>query len=87
MKDHDIRKEAFLDNYRPPPPLKGFLTLFMEALNDFTLKILMGAAVVSIAIEVGTAQTNSKRAIAWIEGFAILVAVAICATVTAVNDW
>lgn len=47
----------------------------------------MLAAVVSIAIEVGTAKNAAKRSIAWVEGFAILVAVGICASVTAVNDW
>lgn len=60
--------------------------MFFDALNDFTLKILIVAAVVSIAIEVGTAD-DSHRSTAWVEGFAILVAVFICATVTAVNDW
>ena len=50
------------------------------------MKILMVAAVVSIAIELITAKPEKKK-IAWIEGFAILVAVFICAMVTAVNDW
>lgn len=50
------------------------------------MKILMVAAVLSIAIEVGTASSE-KRSTAWIEGFAVLVAVFICATVTAVNDY
>ena len=46
----------------------------------------MVAAVVSIAIEMGTADSD-HLAYAWIEGFAILVAVFVCATVTAVNDY
>lgn len=50
------------------------------------MKILMFAAVLSIAIEVGTAS-DEKRSTAWIEGFAVLVAVFVCATVTAVNDY
>lgn len=50
------------------------------------MKILMVAAVLSIAIEVGTAKPE-KRSTAWIEGFAVLVAVFVCATVTAVNDY
>jgi len=52
-----------------------------------TLKILIVAAIVSIAVEVGTADTESKRSIAWIEGFAILVAVFVCSTVSAANDY
>ena len=46
----------------------------------------MVAAVVSIIIEMGTAK-GEKLKIAWIEGFAILMAVFICAFVTAINDW
>lgn len=50
------------------------------------MKILIAAAIFSIAIEVGTASSE-KRSTAWIEGFAVLVAVFVCATVTAVNDY
>jgi len=50
------------------------------------MKILMVAAVFSIIIEVATSDSD-KRPTAWIEGFAILVAVFVCATVTAVNDY
>lgn len=50
------------------------------------MKILIVAAFVSIAIEVGTASSE-KRPTAWIEGFAILVAVAVCCSVAAVNDY
>jgi uncharacterized membrane protein YciS (DUF1049 family) len=60
--------------------------LLYDALNDFTLKILIVAAIVSIAIEVGTADDH-ERTFAWIEGFAILVAVMVCSLVTAVNDY
>jgi hypothetical protein len=35
---------------------------------------------------VGTADA-SHRSTAWIEGFAVLMAVIICATVTAANDY
>lgn len=58
----------------------------MDALEDFTLRILIVASIVSIAIEVGTA-TPDHRSIAWIEGAAIMVAVMISATVTAANDY
>ena len=46
----------------------------------------MVASVVSIGIEVGTAKP-SMRSTAWIEGVAVLIAVLISATVTAVNDY
>jgi len=66
--------------------MKGFFELLFQALNDFTLKILIVSAIVSITIELATADA-SHRAYAWIEGFAIFVAVFVCATVTAVNDY
>ena len=55
------------------------------ALGDFTLRILMVAAAVSIVISVSTASKDD-RSTAWIEGFAILAAVMVCSTVAAVND-
>jgi len=60
--------------------------LLFDALNDFTLKILIVAALVSIIISVSTADDHD-RSHAWIEGFAILVAVWVCSMVTAVNDY
>jgi hypothetical protein len=41
---------------------------------------------VSIAVDVGTANSEN-RSIAWIEGFAIFMAVMICSTVSAANDY
>jgi len=53
-------------------------------LEDETLKILMVAAAVSIIIET---TTSDHPETAWIEGFAILVAVGVCSFVTAINDF
>lgn len=80
------RRERYGSNskkIREPP---GFFALFWEALGDFTLRILLVAACLSIALETGTAHED-ERSIAWIEGFAILIAVIVCASVTAVNDY
>lgn len=68
-------------------PLKSFFTLLCEALEDFTLRILMIAAIVSIIVQLATAKSSSQRSTAWIEGFAILVAVFICSSVAAGNDY
>lgn len=80
------RKETYGVNekYVHEPP--SFFTLFCEALEDFTLRILIVASIISIVIDMSTAEPN-KRATAWIEGVAIMVAVMICATVSAVNDY
>jgi len=50
------------------------------------MRILMVSACVSIIIELATA-TPDHRPTAWVEGFAILVAVAVCTNVTAFNDY
>jgi len=55
-------------------------------LDDVILKILIVASILSIAIEVGTADAENRKT-AWIEGFAIMVAVAICSLVAAVNNY
>jgi len=55
-------------------------------MEDFTLRILLAAAILSIVLETSTAAASDKKK-AWIEGFAILVAVFVCAIVTAVNDY
>jgi len=67
--------------------LKGIIELICDALEDFTMRILLVASVVSIAISVGTAHDNAERSHAWVEGFAIFVAVFVCCSVTAVNDY
>ena len=85
-EDFQHRDAAFGNNLQDEQVPMGFIELFCDALNDFTMKILMVAAVFSIIIEVATSDSD-KRSTAWIEGFAILVAVFVCATVTAVNDY
>ena len=60
--------------------------MLLNALGDFTLKILIVCAVFSIAVEVGTADEGDRKT-AWIDGFAILVAVMVSSTVQALNDY
>jgi len=48
------------------------------------LKLLLIAAIISIVIEM---IFSKHKEIAWIEGAAILVAVAVVSLVTAVNDY
>lgn len=65
---------------------KGFFALLWNALQDFTLRILLVCAAVAIILEVATAD-ESERSIAWIDGFAIFVAVCVCSSVQAGNDY
>ena len=78
------RRAAFGVNIIPDTPPKSFFALCLDALQDKTLIILICAAVISIILGV-TVEENKK--IAWIDGAAILSAVVIVVTVTAVNDW
>ena len=54
------------------------------ALDDLMLKVLIVAAIISIVIEM---VFSDHREIAWMEGAAILIAVAVVSIVTAVNDY
>jgi hypothetical protein len=64
------------NNKRPALATKSFCELLYGALNDFTLKILLVCATVSIIISTATAKED-HRSTAWIEGFAIYFAVAL----------
>lgn len=55
-------------------------------MSDFTLRILLVAAILSIALETAAAS-DADRATKWTEGFGILLAVFICSFVTAGNDY
>lgn len=57
----------------------------MGTLEDFTLRILIVASFVSIGISVGTEEDH--RETAWIEGFAIFMAVVISSLVQSGNDY
>ena len=80
------RRAVFGDNTKEVPDPPGFIELFCEALSDPMLRILLVASVLSLVLETATAEKD-EQATAWLEGFAVLVAVLICATVTAVNDY
>ena len=71
---------------KEPPVVTGFCQLFVIAMNDLMLKILIISAVISIIISMSFAN-DSERPIAWVEGGAILVAVLVVTTVTAWNDY
>lgn len=58
------------------------LDFAIRALDDFTLKILLVAAILSLIIGIGT----EGLAKGWIEGVAIFVAVAIIVVITVAND-
>ena len=68
----------------PDTESETLLSLFWDALGDTTLIILMVSAVISIIF--GATLSQDKN-VDWIEGVAILFAVFVVASVTAVNDY
>lgn len=80
------RKNFYGENIFPEPQSKSFLGLFWEALQDTTLVILSGLALLSLVMRMTLGNSEDKK-VGWIEPVAILVAVLIVATVTAANDW
>jgi hypothetical protein len=60
--------------------------LLLAALDDFMLKILIVCAIFSIVVDMSFAKPEHRK-FAWIEGTAILFAVAVVSGVTAWSDW
>ena len=104
VPDAGERVEAFGRNVYPEPPMKGFLKLWLEALSDTTLIILVVAAILSLVLGLVVGGTKQKvlpdcaekeallededdSNLDWIEGLAILVAVAVVSLVSAGNDY
>jgi len=79
----EVRQQVFGKNFIPPKPPKTFFRLVLEALEDRILQILIVAAIVSLILGMVIESVETG----WIEGFAILVAVAVVSLVTATNDW
>jgi magnesium-transporting ATPase (P-type) len=76
------REAAFGKNFHIAKPLKSFCALVWEQLQDFILKILILAAMISLVIGI-----IEEPADGWMEGAAILIAVTLVVMVTAVNDY
>lgn len=66
--------------------LKSFFELFIEALDDFTIKLLIVAATAALILEMATAE-DSKRSTAWIDSFGIFCAVLVVGFVTSTNNY
>jgi Ca2+-transporting ATPase len=82
-------KEIYGSNILPEPSGKWFYQFVLEAFNDKTLIVLMFAALVELIIGVltlaGLTGTERDSAVL-IEGFAILIAVAIVVLIGSISD-
>jgi len=80
------RVEQFGTNKKDPPVRTPFCVFFIKALDDFMLKLLLVCACVDIGFGLGFAAPHD-RSHAWIEGFAIFLAVFIVVFVGSYNDY
>jgi len=84
--DFEERTLYFGNNHRESVKAKSFFRLFLQALDDIMLKVLLVCAVFSICFDMILAKPED-RGHAWVEGFAILVAVLVVSGVGAFVDW
>ena len=77
--------KSFGSNDIPDRPIKPFMQMLKEALSDQTLIILIICAIVSLILEFLFAPPE-ERATSWIDGTAILMAVAIVSVVQAYSN-
>jgi magnesium-transporting ATPase (P-type) len=83
----DEREKAFGSHYKEPPTATGFCNMVKTALDDLMLKVLIVCAFFSIFVDMGFAWGDpEKMKTAWIEGFAILTAVAVVSLFSAWSD-
>lgn len=82
----DARERAFGSHFKAPPKRTPFYRFFIAALDDLMLKILMACALFSIVVDTAFAKSGEKE-LAWVEGAAILVAVAVVSSVSAWSDY
>lgn len=94
----DLPKETFADRIRvfkdnrlPEKKTKSIWLLMWIALLDKVLLLLSGAAVISLALGLyqtfGVAHLPGEPKLDWVEGVAIIVAIAIVVVVGALNDY
>lgn len=80
-----LERESFYgSNRKAKVRIKSIWELMWDAFDDLIMKILFVAGIASIGINLWAEE--DEREIAWVEGFAILVAVSLVVVVTAVND-
>jgi Ca2+ transporting ATPase len=58
--DFKEREEHFGSNYKEPQKRTPFCRLFMGAMEDFMLRLLLVCAVISISIDMGFADEHDR---------------------------
>lgn len=58
--DFDQRTEFFGNNYRPPLEAKSWISIFLGALDDFMLKVLIFSAIIAITFDMLLAKPEDR---------------------------
>ncbi|TKA82913.1 hypothetical protein B0A55_01148 [Friedmanniomyces simplex] len=87
MGGFEDRKRIFDDNRLPEKKAKSIFQLMWLAYNDKVLIVLSVAAVIALALGLYQALGTKEGGVDWIEGVAIMVAIAVVVIVGALNDW
>lgn len=88
--DYAERTEMFGSNHRDPMEAATCCEMFKGALDDVMLKLLMVCAIVSITVDmlmVDAKKHPEEYYHAWVDGFAIMVAVLVVSGVGSVVDY
>ncbi|CAK89868.1 unnamed protein product (macronuclear) [Paramecium tetraurelia] len=88
LKGDDFReRELFYgSNQKPKSFSKTYYEIILQCFEDYMIRALLVASILSIIIGVLTADEDC-RSLAWIEGFALFMAIFICCNVAAINDY
>ncbi|GJC92986.1 calcium-translocating P-type ATPase [Colletotrichum higginsianum] len=83
------RRRIYGENRVPGRKPKTFLQLLWMAFNDKLMFLLTASATVSLALGIyqSVADAGQGTSIEWVEGVAIIVAVAVIVLATAINDY
>ncbi|KAL7716460.1 Calcium-transporting ATPase [Entamoeba marina] len=92
VSDLKERYNQYGQNRYPDPIMKSFLSMFIEALNDSTLMILMLSAFISLFLafvvpKPETCSSEDEIETDWIEGMAILIAVLVVSVGSSISDY
>ncbi|KAF9448305.1 calcium-transporting ATPase [Macrolepiota fuliginosa MF-IS2] len=87
----DDRRRVYGENVLPHRPSKSLLELMWLAMKDKVLILLSIAAIISLALglfqDFGTPREPGQPPVEWVEGVAIMIAIAIVVLVGSLNDW
>ncbi len=81
------QRAAHGENRMPPLPGRSLWAMFLGAINDKTLLILVGAALLAIGVELLQATLVDGYAPHYVDGIAILCAVLVASLVTTFNEY